>query len=107
MDFLTISNELNFAFSQIRHAEISILAKIASNFGGKIQIWLKSVFNMWLLKTFYLCPLQNFKVSQLQNDGFLIFSNVQYFTFSLIRQAEMSILVKIAHNFGGKIQILY
>ena len=50
--------------------------------------------------------MAHFKVSQIYNAGFSIISNVQNFTFSPIRQAQMSILVKIAHNFGGKFQML-
>ena len=46
-----------------------------------------------------------FEISQIQNDGFVTISDVQNFTFRQNRQAEMSIIAKIANYFSEKIQM--
>jgi len=46
-----------------------------------------------------------FHNTQIKNDEFSTISNGQNLAFSQFRQAEMSILIKIALNFGGKIQM--
>ena len=51
----TISNLQNFAFCQTWQVEMSLLVKIASYFGGKIQMWLKSVLENLTFK--WISPL--------------------------------------------------
>ena len=80
----------------------------------KISFFQKSNFGLWFWP-FLNFPAKNrtanylktahFKVSQVQIDGFSTILDEQNFTFRQIRQAEISILEKIAYNFGGKIQM--
>ena len=48
--YLTIPHRLTFTLADFRQAEMLILVKIAFNFDGKIQMWMKSVHKNLTLK---------------------------------------------------------